>query len=410
MKETVLIVHNYYQIPGGEDTVVANEKAMLENHGHKVILYKRNNSELNTMGKLAKIKLPFTTVYNHRTYREIVEIIKNEQVDVVHVHNTLNLISAAVYYAAVSCDIPVVQTIHNYRLLCPKATFYRDAKICEDCVTSGLGCAVRHKCYRNSFAQTLCCVIATKYHRMKGIYGKINYLCLTDFGKEKLLSMNSIYKNKCMIAADNVYVKPNYMPKTIDSIVPYNLRKRQLVFAGRLDETKGIKELLKAWKRLNDQESVDVDLLICGEGPLREWCDRFINDNHLPRVTMLGKVEHSEVVAMLSECMAMILPTRWYEGFPMSIAESYSVGTPVVGPSMGNVGCIIEDGVTGIKYASGDNDAVDSIVGAIEKMLVHANDNSLYEGAYNAYLSKYTEDINYEQLITIYQDVISKNK
>ena len=187
-KENIFIVHNYYQIPDGEDTVVANEKNMLKNHGHKVILYSRNNSELKSMSKLQKMMLPLTTIFNPRTHREIKKLIREEHIDIVHVHNTLNLISPSVYYAAKAMNIPVIQTIHNFRLLCPGATFYRDGHICEDCVTKGLGCAVKHNCYRGSKMQTLACVFSTKIHRMTGIYGKIIYICLTEFNKENYCS------------------------------------------------------------------------------------------------------------------------------------------------------------------------------------------------------------------------------
>ncbi|MCC8060605.1 MAG: glycosyltransferase [Clostridiales bacterium] len=208
-KYKVLIAHNYYQIPGGEDTVVANEKKLLEDNGHEVILYSRNNSELKTMSKAKKIWLPFTTVFNLKTYREVKQIIKEQHIDIVHVHNTLNLISPSVYYAAFSCNIPVVQTIHNFRLLCPGATFYRDGHICEDCVEHGLGCAVKHSCYRGSKLQTLMSVITTKIHRVLGTYRKLNYICLTEFNKKKLLQLNRPGK-KQIIDASRIYIKPNF--------------------------------------------------------------------------------------------------------------------------------------------------------------------------------------------------------
>ena len=118
-KQNILIVHNYYQIPGGEDTVVANEKKMLEEHGHKAILYSRNNAELKQMSKFRKLFLPITTIFNPRTYKDIKRLIKSENIEIVHVHNTLNLISPAVYYAARAMKVPVVQTVHNFRLVCP---------------------------------------------------------------------------------------------------------------------------------------------------------------------------------------------------------------------------------------------------------------------------------------------------
>lgn len=252
-KETILLVHNYYQVPGGEDTVVANEKAMLEEQGHKVILYSRNNSELKSFSAIRKILLPLSTIFNPRTYREIREIIKKEHIDIVHVHNTLNLVSPAVYYAARSMKIPVVQTIHNFRLLCPGATFYRDGHICEDCVSKGLMCAVKHSCYRESKIQTLVCAVNTWIHRMTGIYGKLNYICLTDFNKQKLLLLKQI-------KADRVYVKPNFTDVKEQEIIPYEQRKDQFVFVGRLDKLKGIDFLLQTWKKLGNDAP---KLIIC---------------------------------------------------------------------------------------------------------------------------------------------------
>ena len=141
-KEKILLVHNYYQIPGGEDTVVANEKRMLEEKGHKVILYTRNNAEFQS-GIFSKLLLLFVAVFNPRTFFEIRKIIRKEQIDIVHVHNTLTLISPAVFYAACSMGVPVVNTLHNFRLECASADFYRDGKICEDCLKKGAVCALK---------------------------------------------------------------------------------------------------------------------------------------------------------------------------------------------------------------------------------------------------------------------------
>lgn len=251
-KKNILIVHNYYQIPGGEDTVVANEKKMLEKHGHKVILYSRNNAELKQMSKIRILFLPFTTVFNLRTYKEIKKQIRRENIDVVHVHNTLNLISPAVYYAARSMKVPVVQTIHNFRLLCPGATFYRDGHICEDCVKNGLKCAVKYSCYRGSKAQTLVCAISTWLHRTTGIYGKINYICLTEFNKDKLLQLKHI-------KPERVFVKPNFVEN--NSFIPEEERLNQFVFVGRLDKLKGVDILFEAWKRMGEGA---IKLIVCG--------------------------------------------------------------------------------------------------------------------------------------------------
>lgn len=383
-KKNILIVHNYYQIPGGEDTVVANEMQMLKKHGHKVILYSRNNMELKTMSYWRKLLLPITTVFNPRTYKEIKKMIRDEKIDVVHVHNTLNLVSPAVYYAARACKVPVIQTIHNFRLLCPGATFYRDEHICEDCLTKGLGCAIKHSCYRRSKAQTLVCVISMIIHRISGIYGKINYICLTEFNKEKLLNLKQIKSEK-------VYVKPNFVEGN-EKIVPEDERENQFVFAGRLDRLKGIDLLFQAWKKMGEDAP---KLLVFGTGPMEEWCKEFIQKNTC-NIEMLGFVPNEEVRKQIANCKALVLPTQWYEGFPMSIVEAFSVGTPVICSDLGNVGSVVWDGRNGKKFAAS------SVTKLIECVL---NCNGMVESTFDIYRDKYMENTNYVTLADIYHKV-----
>lgn len=380
-KKKVLIVHNYYQIPGGEDTVVANEKKMLEEHGHKVILYSRNNGELKQISTLQKLVLPITTIFNPRTYKEIKRIIKAESIDIVHVHNTLNLVSPAVYYAARTMKIPVVQTVHNFRLLCPGATFYRDGHICEDCVARGVWCAVKHKCYRGSRMQTLACALSTWFHRMIGIYGKINYICLTEFNKNKLLELKQIKPEK-------VFVKPNFV-ESKDGFVPEEKRENLFIFAGRLDKLKGVDILFEAWKRMGDTAP---KLVVCGIGPMDEWCKLFIKQNRV-NIEMRGFVPNEEAKKLIGNSKALILPTQWYEGFPMSIVEAFSVGTPVVCSDLGNAGSIIEEGVTGCKFRS---DSVDDLILAVNRC------HGLHESTLREYQKKYTSENNYKTLVDIY--------
>ena len=386
-KETVLIVHNYYQIPGGEDAVVCNEKELLEEHGHKVILYTRNNSELKVFSKGRKLLLPFTTIFNPRTYRDIKKIVRKEQVDVIHVHNTLNLISPAVYYAARTCRKPVVQTIHNFRLLCPGATFYRDGHICEDCVEKGLQCAVKHKCYRNSRMQTLACAINLKVHRMTGIYRKIYYICLTDFNREKLLQLPGL-------KPEQVYVKPNFVMEKGNELLGKEEREDFFLYAGRLDSLKGVPQLLDTWIQMGEKAP---KLILCGSGPLESWCRGTIEKHHLRTIEFRGQTPWEEVQKLMGKARAMILPTQWYEGFPMTIVEAYSVGTPVIGPSMGNVGDLIEEGITGWKYP----------VNGVERIGQTINDAMStpvdYHRIGELYKQRYSSELNYQQLVNIYR-------
>lgn len=382
-KYNVLMVHNYYQIPGGEDTVVANEMEMLKKHGHKVLLYSRHNHELKDRTLLQKICLPLTTIFSLKTYRDVRRIIKREHIDIVHVHNTLSLVSPSVYYAAFSCKVPAVQTIHNFRLLCPAATFYRDGHICEDCVDKGLGCAVRHSCYRKSKIQTLACALTLKIHRLLGTYKKLNYICLTEFNKTKLLMLKQIDPKK-------VYVKANLV-EVSKEIIPFRQRKEQFLYAGRLDQLKGIEILLKAWQMTETKGS---SLVICGTGPLEAWCHKFIKENGLYNVRMMGLLPNKDVRQMTAKSKAMILPTQWYEGFPMTMAEAFAVGTPVIGSDLGNVGDLIEEGKNGWKFEA---DSPKGLAGCIRKV------RELKE--YEMIRGVDTETRNYECLKRIYVEI-----
>ena len=384
-KPTVLIVHNYYQIPGGEDTVVANEKDMLESRGHKVILYTRNNLELKELGIKQKVLLPFTTVYNLRTYQEIRRIIKEKKVDIVHVHNTLNLISPSVYYAAFSMKVPVVQTVHNFRLLCPNAIFYRNHHICEDCITKGLACAVQHNCYRDSKLQTLAYVISIKIHRIIKTYAKLHYICLTEFNKQKLLNLKQIQK-------DRIFIKPNFVT-SVREFVPKEERKEYVIFAGRLDKLKGVDLLLKAWRKMSDSAP---KLFICGIGPMEKWCKKFIEKNHI-NAEMLGFVPNTEVRKLIAYSRALIFPTQLYEGFPMSIVEAFSVGTPVISSDIGNAGNVVIEGISGCKF---QKDSVNELINAIHRL---ESMDFIYDSTFKNYSDKYTEDINYKTLMCIYR-------
>lgn len=263
-KYRILSVHNYYQISGGEDTVVANEKKMMESCGHTVISYVRRNEEIRSSGILRRVWLGMNSFFSLKTYREVKDIIKKEEIDIVHVHNTVPLISPSVFYAALRSHVPVVQTIHNFRPLCPNGILYRDGAVCEECLDKGLLCAVRHRCYRGSVLQTALLAGNIWFYRKIGLYKKINLIALTEFNKEKLLSIN---KKRTYIDPDRVFVKPNF---TADGgpIVPFPDRKKQMVYVGRLEELResncfskrGVN--LKNWKK-------DGNSLSAAQGPCR---------------------------------------------------------------------------------------------------------------------------------------------
>lgn len=383
----ILIVHNRYQIPGGEDQVAAQEAELLRAHGHQVFTYSRDNGELKTFSLWQKLALPFWTLYNPKTYRDICRLVRENRIDVVHVHNTLMLVSPAVYYGALRGGAAVVQTVHNFRLLCPGATFYRDDQVCEDCLKKGLSCALKHKCYRGSFSQTLCCVLSMKLHRATGIYKKLTYICLTEFNKKKLLRLNGL-------KPEQIFVKPNAVSAP-EALMPELERQDRFLFAARLEDMKGIRVLLEAWRLLGAN---GPELLICGSGPLDEWSREFAADNKMTNVRFLGRLPNDQVRRLMATSRALILPTQWYEGFPLSIAESYSMGTPVLVSNLGNGGSLIKQGVTGLKF---DPKSPQSIAKAVEKMEAEKNVN-WEENTRRVYDQALTPEKNYAALMEVY--------
>lgn len=231
--------------------------------------------------------------------------------------------------------------------------------------------------------------MSTMFHRMTGIYGKINYICLTEFNKKKLLELKQIKENK-------VFVKPNFVDCQ-EEFVPEEQRENQFVFAGRLDKLKGIDILLEAWKKMGIRAP---KLVVCGTGPMEKWCKDFAETNKI-NVEFRGFVSNTEVLKIIANSKALILPTQWYEGFPMSIVEAFSVGTPVLCSELGNAGSVVEEGVTGCKFAT---DAIDEIAQSVERCYVLCNQTK------KVYQEKYSAEKNYELLSSIYKTAYKRKE
>lgn len=383
-KDKILMVHNFYQIGGGEHTVFKNEVALLRNHGHDVYEYTRSNDELK-QSIIKYLVSPFTTIWSFKTYREVRKIIKQEKIDIVHCHNTFPLISPSVYYAARSLKIPVIQTIHNFRFLCPCGTFYHDGHICELCKETGkFSSAIQNKCYRNSKLQTIIVANMLKMHRLIGTYRKINYIFLTEFNKKK-------FEDIVDINGTNIFLKPNFVEDHFDS----DNKSFDLffVFAGRLDEYKGIKTLLDTWCLLD----VKYDLHIYGDGEFRSYVEEMSQKNDC--IKFFGFCSQEELHSDLKKATAMLFPSRLFEGFPMTISESFSFGCPVISSNLGNQAELIHSSHGGVTC---DFESSEELLKSINEVI--DNRGSYSENA-RAYYEKYlTAENNYRLLSEIYKN------
>lgn len=377
----ILQVHNYYRQAGGEDRVFESECQLLKCHGHEVVRYTAYNEALK---EVPAISAGVRTIWNHTTYKTVRRLLRREQPDVVHAHNTFPVISPALHHAAAAQGIPLVQTLHNYRLLCAGATLYRDGQVCQDCMHSVTPWpAIKYACYRNNRLATAATGIMILAHRSAGTWkDKVRtYIALTNFSKQKFVEGG--------LPAERVAIKPNFLasdPGTGPGGGGYAL------FAGRLVKEKGILTLLRAWENVPG-----IPLKIAGSGPLRSFVEE--SARALQHIEYLGACDHAAIMELLKQARLLVFPSEWYEGLPMSIVESFACGTPVLAARLGSMCELIEDGVNGRLFRPGDTA---SLI-ACAKSLFQTGD-TMRRAARACYEQTYTPERNYKLLMDIYRN------
>lgn len=388
----ILMVHNSYQEPGGEDVVFESEKRLLERSGHKVIPYVRSNMELQDASFLDQIAIVPRMVWSSKTRNEFAAALDAECPDIVHVHNTFMVISPSIYSACSKKGIPVVQTLHNYRLLCPAAEFFRDGGTCEGCTDHGLLLSIYHGCYRNSRGATAGVALMLALHRALGTWrtSVTRFIALTEFVKEKFVAVG--------FPADQFTVKPNFAepdPGKREGTGEY------AVFVGRLDEKKGAPVLLEAWKKLH----VRFPLHIIGDGPERAALEAQARECQLSEISFRGRLPHHEVMKIVKGAQFTIVPSRWYEAFPMCIVESFACGTPVLCSRLGGIAEIVEDRVTGLHFNPGD---AQGLANTVEWAWKHPSElEKMGSAARVKYETHYTAEENYLLLMGIYKQALA---
>ena len=326
----VLLVHNHYQHLGGEDITFDSEKELLKQHGVEVIEYVDSNEKLD---HLRAYSAAIGTIWSKTSYRSLLKLIDETKPDIAHFHNTFLVISPSAYYACHARGLPVVQTIHNYRLACPAAIFYRDGKVCEDC--NGLKFAwpaILHGCYRGSRVQSSVVASMLAYHRYRGTWlNEVNaYIALTNFSRDKLVKLG--------IPATKIFLKPVFVKSGTDTV---REEGDFVLFVGRLSSDKGIYTLLNAFSRLGS-----IPIRIAGDGPLRQDVEKY--SKSWPHLRYLGFQNSSEIGWLMQNARFMIFPSEWYEVSPRTIMEAYSHRLPVVASCMGVMPELVQDGKTGL--------------------------------------------------------------
>ncbi len=388
----VLLVHNYYQQPGGEDVVVRQERKLLESRGHQVVTFEQTNKEMLDYPILERLRLPKRTIWAGGPYREILDLIRKEEPNIAHIHNTFMRISPSVFVACREGGIPVVHTLHNFRLLCPAATLFRDGKVCEKCLESSLWQGVRHSCYRGSFTATATVALMLGVHRVIRTWTNTvtGYIALTEFSKRKFVGAG--------LPNEKIHVKPNF-------VVPDPGEKDELgdfaVYVGRLSPEKGLQTLLKAWRQLR----TPIPLHIIGDGPMRVELEQEASQHDISNVVFAGRLSPEETRSRIRAARLLILPSECYENFPMTIVEAFSCGTPVVCSRLGAMQEIVEDHRNGLHFTPGN---AEELAAALERAWDHPRlIRAMGQAARRDYKEKYTAERNYAALMAIYQQVIA---
>lgn len=368
---------------------MTNERRMLEGRGVEVDVFERCNDELDDSSLAGKAAMAVNTIWSRRSRSELRRMLRKGRPDIVHVHNTFAMLSPSIYGACKAEGVPVVQTLHNFRFFCPSALFLRDGKPCEACVEKSLMQSVRHRCYRGSVGATATLAAMLGVHRAIGTYSRDidRYIVLTEFARRKVA--------KAGIQEHKLVVKPNFVP---DPPPAGRGGGGYVVFVGRLLQGKGTETLVAAWRHLPS-----VRLKIIGDGALRPELEAAARSENL-NIEFTGVQKRSAVLDAVSNAEFLIVPSEWYEGFPMVIAESFACGTPVLASRIGSLEELVDEGVTGRKFTAADSQGLADAVRAMladEVGLRRMRTNA--RGYFDAHL---TEQANSAELVSIYAEVI----
>lgn len=378
----ILVAHNAYQHQGGEDTVVDAETSLLREHGHEVEIYRQHNDALNHMSRAAAAA---TAIWSRRSASEVEALCNRFKPDVIHVHNTFPLISPSLYWVAAKHGIPVVQTLHNFRLLCPQAIFLRDGRICEDCIGKLPWRSVTRKCYRESAMQSAVLTGMLATHRAIGTYRQrvTRYIALNQFARAKYIEGG--------LPAERFRIKPNFVAS---SALPDWKDRRGGMYVGRLSSEKGVEVLTGAARLLKEPE-----LDVIGSGPLETLARETFGARYL------GYRNLDDIMSRMNSAQYLVLPSICYENSPRTIVEAFACGLPVIASRLGALADIVRDGVTGLLFNPGD--AAD-LAQKISWAIAHPQEMTrMGQAARAEYEAQYTPQRNYEILMDIYDDAIS---
>lgn len=378
----ILVAHNQYHYRGGEDTVVDAEVALLRRHGHQVELYRRDNAELSRMSAPQTAR---DTLWSNRTLDDLDRVVERFAPDLLHAHNIFPLISPSLYAGARRHRLPVVQTLHNFRLVCPQAMLVRDGRSCTACIGHLPWRGMLHRCYRQSLVQTTAVAAMLVLHRLRRTWQRdvtryivLNQMCRDLFAEGGL-------------PMDKLVIKPNFV---VAHGKPSWEQRSGGVFIGRLSDEKGLHVLAQAMQQLPGKR-----IAVYGKGPLQSLV------MSAPGLDYRGFQTPDVLARRMHAAAYLVMPSTGVESFGLVAVEAFACGMPVIASRQGGMLELVVHGKTGLLVTPGDAQELAQAIDFAEKHPERMR--AMGRAAWQAYLAHYTPERNYEQLLRIYQQAIA---
>lgn len=406
----ILLINKYHYHKGGADAVYFNTAQLLEQYGHEVFYFSANypeniNSQTDrffttgydyrnlSIGK--KILAVTSFIYNKEAYYKLLQLLDEINPDIVHIHLFMGNLSSSILLALKKRKIPVVHSVHDYRLICPAYLFINGKnEICEKCIDGFYLRCLLKRCSENSFSQSAMLTLDAYFRKyfVKPINHIDRFIFVSKFIKKKHIEFDINYRAKAVM----LY---NFNPE-LSSIVPSNVKGKYFLFFGRISREKGVPTLIEASLKAG------ISLKIVGTGPLLEQ----FADRKFQNIEFLGYKSGEELWSLIRNASFIIVPSEWYENNPLTIIEAYSFGKPVIGANIGGIPEIIEENKTGYLFNSGNKSELELLLRRADNL----SESEYLEMSINAraFAERYFHpDTHYNELISIYEDVIKhKNK